>query len=51
MAHAEAQAERKDILYYNTKSPGAEDYLSLAREFLTRVETIPTPTAQHEQEV
>lgn len=51
IALAEAPAQRKDIFEYNPKSPGAEDYLNLTREFLARIETITAPAAQHEQEV
>lgn len=51
VALAEAPAQRKDIFDYNPKSPGAQDYLDLCREFLARVEGISTPAAQHEQEV
>jgi chromosome partitioning protein len=38
VALAEAPAQRKDIFDYNPKSAGAEDYLSLCRELLERVE-------------
>lgn len=51
IALAEAPAQRKDIFDYNPKSPGAQDYLELCREFLARVEGISTPATQHEQEV
>lgn len=51
IALAEAPAQRKDIFDYNPKSPGAEDYLSLSREFLGRVLDISAPAPQHEQEV
>ncbi len=37
IALAEAPAQRKDIFQYNPKSPGAEDYLNLAKEILTRI--------------
>lgn len=36
---AEAPAQRKDIFAYSPNSSGAEDYLSLSREILKRVET------------
>lgn len=51
IALAEAPAQRKDIFDYNPKSPGAEDYLNLSREFLARVESLATPAAKQEQEV
>jgi len=38
VALAEAPAQRQDIFTYSPKSPGAEDYLSLCREILTRTE-------------
>jgi len=38
VALAEAPAQRQDIFSYSPKSPGAEDYLSLCREILTRTE-------------
>jgi chromosome partitioning protein len=38
VALAEAPAQRKDIFAYQPKSAGAEDYLSLAKEVLSRVE-------------
>lgn len=38
VALAEAPAQRKDIFAYQPRSSGAEDYLSLAKEVLTRVE-------------
>ena len=37
IALAEAPAQRKDIFSYSPKSPGAEDYLNLAKEILTRI--------------
>lgn len=51
VALAEAPAQRKDIFDYSPKSPGAQDYLELSREFLVRVENISAPTPQQEQEV
>ena len=51
IALAEAPAQRKDIFDYNPKSPGAQDYLDLSREFLARVEGISAPAAQQKQEV
>ncbi len=36
---AEAPSQRKDIFGYSPNSSGAEDYLSLCREILTRVES------------
>ncbi len=51
IALAEAPAQRKDIFDYNPKSPGAEDYLNLSREFLARVEALAVPAAKQEQEV
>jgi chromosome partitioning protein len=38
VALAEAPSQRKDIFEYNRNSAGAEDYLSLCKEILTRVE-------------
>ena len=38
VALAEAPAQRKDIFAYQPKSPGADDYLSLCKELLARVE-------------
>ncbi len=38
VALAEAPSQRKDIFEYNRNSSGAEDYLSLCKEILTRVE-------------
>jgi chromosome partitioning protein len=38
VALAEAPAQRKDIFAYQPRSSGAEDYLSLAKEVLMRVE-------------
>ncbi len=40
VALAEAPAQRKDIFAYSPKSNGAEDYLSLSREILERLETV-----------
>jgi len=37
IALAEAPAQRKDIFDYSPKSPGAQDYLELTREILTRI--------------
>jgi len=37
IALAEAPAQRKDIFSYSPKSPGAEDYLNLAKEILSRI--------------
>lgn len=37
IALAEAPAQRKDIFDYSPKSPGAQDYLELTREILTRL--------------
>lgn len=51
IALAEAPAQRKDIFDYNPKSPGAEDYLNLSREFLARVESLAVPATKQEQEV
>lgn len=51
VALAEAPAQRKDIFDYSPKSSGAQDYLDLCREFLARVEGIPTPATRQEQEV
>ncbi|MEM6378576.1 MAG: ParA family protein [Bacteroidota bacterium] len=36
IALAEAPAQRKDIFAYSPKSPGAQDYLSLAKEIIAR---------------
>lgn len=36
VALAEAPAQKLDIFRYNPKSPGAQDYLSLSKEILTR---------------
>ena len=36
IALAEAPAQRKDIFAYSPKSPGAQDYLSLAKEIVIR---------------
>jgi chromosome partitioning protein len=41
VALAEAPAQRKDIFDYNSKSSGAEDYLNLCKEILTRTENVP----------
>lgn len=49
IALAEAPAQRKDIFDYNPKSPGAQDYLDLCREFLARVEGISTPATQQQE--
>jgi len=38
VALAEAPAQRKDIFEYSKSSAGAEDYLSLSQEILSRVE-------------
>ncbi|MEZ4935493.1 MAG: ParA family protein [Saprospiraceae bacterium] len=38
VALAEAPAQRKDIFSYNRRSIGAEDYMNLCKEILTRVE-------------
>jgi chromosome partitioning protein len=52
IALAEAPAQRKDIFDYNPKSPGAQDYLDLCREFLARVEGVSAaPATQQEQKV
>ncbi|GAB5551617.1 MAG: ParA family protein [Saprospiraceae bacterium] len=40
VALAEAPAQRKDIFAYSPKSPGAQDYLSLAKEIITRTERL-----------
>lgn len=40
VALAEAPAQRKDIFTYQPKSMGADDYLSVCRELLTRVEAV-----------
>jgi chromosome partitioning protein len=40
VALAEAPAQRKDIFSYSRSSSGAEDYLNLSRELLTRVERL-----------
>lgn len=42
VALAEAPAHRKDIFEYNDKSPGAEDYLALAKEIIVRTEQLVT---------
>ena len=49
IALAEAPAQRKDIFDYNPKSPGAEDYLNLSREFISRVENISAPATQKQE--
>lgn len=49
---AEAPAQRKDIFEYSPKSTGAQDYLDLARELVSRVEGKPLPEKEIEpQEV
>lgn len=40
VALAEAPAQRKDIFAYSPKSPGAQDYLSLAKEIIKRTERL-----------
>jgi chromosome partitioning protein len=40
VALAEAPSRRKDIFEYSPKSAGAEDYLSLSKEILARVEQL-----------
>lgn len=40
VALAEAPAQRKDIFAYNPSSAGAEDYLALSKEILTRTEAV-----------
>lgn len=40
VALAEAPAQRKDIFAYSPKSPGAKDYLSLAKEIIIRTERL-----------
>lgn len=50
IALAEAPAQRKDIFDYNPKSTGAQDYLDLCREFLSRVERVAEPASKQEQE-
>ncbi|HKK77424.1 MAG TPA: ParA family protein [Saprospiraceae bacterium] len=42
VALAEAPAHRKDIFSYNDKSPGAQDYLALAKEIIVRTERLVT---------
>lgn len=42
VALAEAPAHRKDIFSYNDKSPGAIDYLALAKEIIVRTERLVT---------
>jgi chromosome partitioning protein len=37
---AEAPAQRKDIFAYSPKSPGAKDYLALAKEIIVRTERL-----------
>lgn len=41
VALAEAPSEGKDIFDYNPSSNGAKDYLDLAKEIITRIETVP----------
>lgn len=41
VALAEAPSEGKDIFEYSASSNGAEDYLSLAKEIIERIETVP----------
>jgi len=50
IALAEAPAQRKDIFDYSPKSTGAQDYLDLCREFLSRVERVAQPAPKQEQE-
>ncbi len=38
VALAEAPAQRKDIFHYSRSSIGAEDYMNLCKEILTRVQ-------------
>ncbi|MCB0661184.1 MAG: ParA family protein [Saprospiraceae bacterium] len=40
VALAEAPAQRKDIFEYNKNSSGAEDYLALCKELITRTEQV-----------
>ena len=40
VALAEAPAQRKDIFDYNANSPGAKDYLALAKEIIARTEGV-----------
>lgn len=41
VALAEAPSEGKDIFDYSPSSNGAKDYLALAKEIITRIETVP----------
>lgn len=41
VALAEAPSEGKDIFDYSPSSNGAKDYLDLAKEIITRIETVP----------
>lgn len=41
VALAEAPSEGKDIFDYSPSSNGAKDYLELAKEIITRIETVP----------
>jgi len=43
VALAEAPSQRMDIFAYSSDSAGAADYLSLAKEFLSRLESVPEP--------
>jgi len=38
---AEAPSVGKDIFEYNKKSNGAKDYLTLAKEIIERLESVP----------
>ncbi|HMO37926.1 MAG TPA: ParA family protein [Saprospiraceae bacterium] len=49
VALAEAPSQRKDIFEYNRSSSGAEDYLALCQEIITRIENGFVP-ARHEMD-
>ncbi|MBK8556146.1 MAG: ParA family protein [Lewinellaceae bacterium] len=51
VALAEAPAQRKDIFDYNPKSSGAQDYLELSREILSRIESDVSPTPLESREL